>query len=134
MRRPSLRPLIAIGLALAPAACDLFAPRECTMDARAGIVVEIRDAMTDAYIADQATAMVAEGSFRDSLRLVDRVRVGDDFVGTAKGGIHERAGNYVVEVTAPGYSPWVRAGVRVQRDDCHVRTVSLVARLQRTAR
>jgi hypothetical protein len=134
MRRFSLRPLAVIGLALAPAGCDLFAPEACTMDARLGIVVEIRDATTDAYIADQATAMVVEGSFRDSLRLVGRVRVGEDFVGTTKGGIHERAGTYAVEVTAPGYSPWERTGVRVRRDECHVRTASLVARLQPTVR
>ena len=104
------------------------------MEARAGIVVEIRDAMTDAYVADQATAIVSEGGFRDSLRVFDRVRVGEDFVGTTRGGAHERAGTYAVEVTAPGYSPWVRAGVQVRRDDCHVRTVSLVARLQPTLR
>lgn len=124
------RSLAPIALAPTLAGCGLLGPQDCTTDARAGIVVEIRDAMTDAYIAHLATATVTEGSFRDTLQLRGRMRVGDEVVGTTRGGVDERSGVYALAVTAPGYSPWVRTGIRVRGDECHVRTVHLAARLQ----
>jgi len=43
---------------------------------------------------------------------------------------HERAGTYTVVVTKPGYRDWRASGVRVTRDECHVITVTLTARLE----
>ncbi|MEO5580406.1 MAG: PEGA domain-containing protein [Gemmatimonadaceae bacterium] len=43
---------------------------------------------------------------------------------------YERAGTYTVTVTKPGYREWRRTGVQVGRDECHVITVPLTARLQ----
>ena len=133
MRRPT-RSLVAIPLALALAGCDAFGPPDaCSLELRPGIVVEIRDAATNAFIAQQATAIVTEGSFRDSLRLHGSTRVGDSVVRTTKSGVSERAGTYTLEITAPGYARWVRTGIQVREDECHVRTANLVARLQPTA-
>jgi hypothetical protein len=43
---------------------------------------------------------------------------------------YERAGTYTVTVEQQGYRPWSRSGVRVTKDECHVRGVSITARLQ----
>lgn len=128
------RPLLAAIVTLLLAGCEGFAPEACTTDIKPGIAVEIRDATTGAFIAQQATAFATEGSFRDSLRLRGGTMVDGQFVGTTKAGVDERAGMYTLEITAPGYAPWVRTGIRVRDAECHVRTVSLVALLQPTQR
>jgi hypothetical protein len=69
--------------------------------------------------------MAREGAYVDSARMYGDVPV--ETVGLAE----ERAGTYEVSVERTGYRSWHRAGVRVTADECHVRTVSLTARLQR---
>lgn len=128
-----LRLLATLGLLALAAGCDGLGPVDCPAVISLGVEVEIRDATTDAFIAHRATGFVTEGSFRDSLRLIGSLRVGEEIVGTRKGGADERAGTYAVEITAPGYAPWVRSGIRVRDGECGVRTVRLVARLQPAA-
>ena len=41
----------------------------------------------------------------------------------------DRPGTYSVLVRSPGYSDWLRTTVDVTADACHVRTVTLTARL-----
>jgi hypothetical protein len=48
---------------------------------------------------------------------------------TRAGAADERRGTYAVEVRAPGYTTWTHAGVRVGRDQCHVRTQRVHAAL-----
>jgi hypothetical protein len=46
-------------------------------------------------------------------------------------GAGEHAGIFRVTVRKPGYRDWVRSGVRVTRDACHVQPTTLTALLQR---
>ena len=46
------------------------------------------------------------------------------------GGVYERPGTYTVAVSHPDYRPWQRTGVAVSRDECHVQTQTVTARLQ----
>jgi hypothetical protein len=49
---------------------------------------------------------------------------------SAYAGAHEHAGSYAVSVTHTGYEPWQQSGVVVGRDECHVITEALTARLR----
>lgn len=71
-----------------------------------------------------ATGIAQDGSFRA------------EFTGPGPGedalsmyGFFERAGRYLVTVDKAGYQQWKQEGVRVTRDQCHVRTVRLQADL-----
>jgi hypothetical protein len=111
-------------LAYAAMACTKKPAEEqvmCTMEARSALAIVVVDSATGAGLASAAMAVVTEGAFTDTLRGVDSLL----------SGVHERAGTYRVEVTAPGYQPWMREGVLVTRDVCHVQTVSLRAPLAR---
>jgi hypothetical protein len=91
----------------------------CTSDLRAGVVVEFRDAWTNAPLARSAAGVVREGAFVDSLQPAwsDAVRWA----------AFERAGTYEVEVQRAGYATFHQSGVRVERDECHVHTVHVMA-------
>jgi hypothetical protein len=134
MRLPARSRLV---LAVAPllAGCNL-SPTEtaCTADIRPAIEVTIRDAGSGEYLAAQATGAVTDGAFRDTLRLSSGRRVDGVMIWQTRSGAAERPGTYRVEVTAPGYAPWVREGVRARDGECHVGTVGLDARLQAVAR
>ena len=122
-----LRPLL-IGLActLTANCSDIFG-HVCTLEARAGIVVEIRDGQTATPVADSATGAVVEMTFMDSL-----LPAGTDSLGRllSRAAAFERAGIYTVFVTRHGYTNWSQGGVRVTRGECHVNTVRLTAGLQ----
>ena len=100
----------------------------CTAEFVPGVVVRISDGKTGAPLADSALAIVREKGYADTL---------EPFEYTSKGplgsqqGAGERVGTYDVIVRRPGYTQWQTHGVRVARDECHVRTVLLEARLKR---
>jgi hypothetical protein len=102
----------------------------CTLEARPGIVISVRDSITGSGGPFANVSYVARESatFRDStvLGTVPGQIGGVQF---AAGLVYERAGTYDVIVVATGYKPWVRLGVVVGRDACHVTTVNLTARL-----
>ena len=95
----------------------------CTMEARAGLTVEIVDSTSGAPAADGAKVLAVSAATRDSASGT----AGVSTVSLA----YERAGTYTVTVTRPGYRTWSRSNVEVTRDQCHVIPVRLVARLQR---
>jgi hypothetical protein len=88
--------------------------------------VAVRDAVTDAWLP--ATVVATDGSFREVLGPgpgVPGVAAPPSYYGVA-----ERTGTYQVTVNAAGYKSWTQQNVVVTRGtDCHVRTASLVARL-----
>jgi len=89
----------------------------CTLEARPAIAVVVLDSITGAGLAANAKAVAREGAFADTLRGIDSL----------VSGVHERAGTYRVEVSIPGYRDWIREGVRVEQDQCHVQTARLRA-------
>jgi hypothetical protein len=93
----------------------------CTMEARPALAIVVIDSSSGAGLAAATVAIVREGAFADTLRGTDSL----------VSGVHERAGTYRVEVSAPGYLEWSRDGITVDRDQCHVQTVRLRALLVR---
>ena len=92
----------------------------CTMEARSAFAVTVLDAATGARVSG-ATVRVTDGSFSENLTEYDGVY----------SGAHERSGTFTVVVSAPDYQQWQRAGVEVERDECHVITEEVEARLIR---
>lgn len=91
----------------------------CTLIAKHSVIVDVWDERTGAAIAN-ATGTMTEGSFREEMS-------GGH---TLYGGL-ERPGTYDVEVRAPGYIPWLKKGVKVEDDGCHVVTAELDAGMVR---
>ena len=71
-----------------------------------------------------------EGSYQDSLRPF--VYDGTPPAMVSRAAAHERPGRYTVEVRASGHVDWHLQNVLVEPGECHVRTVNLEARLQRS--
>jgi hypothetical protein len=117
MRRAllSLIPLAAVAACQSP-----FGPIVCTQEARASFAVTVLDAATGANLAPDATVWVREGAFVDTLRSIP----GGNYTG-----VYERPGTYEVVAEHPGYVDWRQAGVRVEKDECHVIPRKITARL-----
>ena len=108
-------------------ACDTTEPDIiCTLEARPGIVVEVRDAVTGEEVGG-AVVILIDGDFIETMFIPEEEgRIFSQFSGA-----HERAGTYDVIVAKGGYKTWLRRDVTVERDACHVMTVRLDARLER---
>ena len=113
---------VALLGALATVGCKLGVA--CTTEARAAVSVEVRDSITHALAGRGARIVAQDGAYADTAKYSSNF---DGPYGLA----HERAGTYAVSVEQAGYQRWLRTGIRVTRDECHPRTVSLIARLQR---
>jgi len=91
---------------------------------RFGLSVQPIDSLTQGPLASAADIVARDGAFADSVRAL----APGQFWATAG----ERPGTYQVTVRAAGYQPWVRSGIVVTSDGCHVKLVVVTARLQRT--
>ena len=112
----------ALNATLAISACNLV-PGACTLEAAAAVSVDVRDSITNAPAGRGARIIAREGAFADTADATE-------FLDGPYGLAHERAGTYTVSVEQAGYRLWSQSGIRVTRGECHVRTVSLTARLQ----
>jgi hypothetical protein len=105
----------------------IFAANGCAQGCDAvlkpGIVITIVDGATGNPI-EEATVIATEGSYSETVNLPSSPPAPGHAVLA-----FERPGTYRVEVQVSGYLPWVMSSVRVSRDDCHVETVALTARL-----
>jgi hypothetical protein len=114
--------VIAVG-AVAASACDVITGPVCTDEARPALIVEIRDSVTNAPAGMGARVIARDGAYADTGSVLGAE-------GSRAGLAHEREGTYTVTVEKDGYRPWTRNGIRVTKDACHVRTVSVPALLQ----
>lgn len=83
------------------------------MVARPGLEIEIRDARTGQPVAYDATVIVADGSYADTIRvreMYSAVTVEDGIVWAAD----NRPGTYDVTIVHPQYQTWTRTGIRVR--------------------
>jgi len=123
-----LRMLIAVSLAATSWSCGLTDPGACTTSIEPGIVVTIRDAIDGTPLAETASGNVYDGTYVGPL--VPYGFLGDGTMISRKAA-DERPGRYTVAVTHPGYREWRVENVVVRAGECHVRTVDLLAELQR---
>jgi len=116
------------GTNLSPPAVDVDVDMVCPAIVNPGIVVEIRDAITDAPLADSASAVVTDGDFRAGLTPAQPTAPGVPF--SRRDGAYERPGQYDLRVTREGYRTWQRSGIEVDSDRCGVRTVTILVLLE----
>jgi hypothetical protein len=101
----------------------------CTAVFKPGIVVEVRDANTDAPLAENTIAVISNDNFSETLIVFE-------FEGSASSsafsvaGAFERPGIYDIDLTLAGYNSWSRSDVEVTAGICHVGTVRFTARLE----
>jgi hypothetical protein len=115
--------LCAIGgvlaLSVTAGSCD---STSCLTIALAALRVQVVDSVTNGSpTSSNLTVIAIDGAFRDSL------------ITSNPNDIHlaiERAGTYRLEARAAGYKPWSKDNVVVTKDDCHVRGVDVLVRLQ----
>ena len=99
----------------------------CTAIAVAGLNVAVVDSLTGQPAAFSGLwARARDGSYTDSSAMV----FNDTQTGAVRMALaYERAGTFVVTVHAAGYADWIKSGVTVTKDVCHVVGVLLTARL-----
>ena len=118
--------------AVALGACDrASAPTACTPNLEFGLRVTVVDALTNAPPAS-ATLIARTAMATDSVGPVSPFQPVSPGVVLVLSAALEREGTYDLTVRSPGYRDWVRTGVRVEMEanSCHVRTVSITARLE----
>lgn len=97
----------------------------CEMYAAAAVNLAIVDPSAGVALSGLGVMRlkVTDGAYSDSLRTVTLI----NYWWAAL----ERAGTYTATVDADGYQPWRKDGIVVTRGLCHVRPVSVTARLVR---
>ncbi|HSQ32724.1 MAG TPA: carboxypeptidase-like regulatory domain-containing protein [Gemmatimonadaceae bacterium] len=132
----SWTPLASAAFACAIAAASCGSPTgggdiACSNDLRPAIEVDVFDARTGTPAAAGATVLLS-GSAQDSVTAPST----SGALVIAKVWYEDRvkAGSYSVTVRKAGYSDWTQSDIRVQSDQCHVRTFErLAARLEPVA-
>jgi hypothetical protein len=114
-------------LTLLSACSAVVDPAICTLEFRFGIGVQVQDSLTGAWIGSGATLVARDGSYVDSVTAQTGRPDMDDAPLVTAG---ERAGTYDLVVRREGYQPWSKTGVKVERDECHVHSVMLLARMR----
>lgn len=125
-----IRPLVHFTcLGVLGAAWGCSSPNDvvCTDVAVPAIEVFVRDSASNSFAANGATATAVDGTYTDTNGFPDNYTQPEQAIPLA----YERSGTFSVSVTKAGYRNWTTSGVRVTREVCHVRTVTLNARLQR---
>ena len=107
--------LVATGLS----GCDIVDPVACTDEFVLGLHVEAVDSLDGDPVTQGLAGFALQGDYAEEMEGFENQLFGAG----------ERPGTYAVLVTAPGFRPWVRTGVRVQEGRCHVVPVKLTARL-----
>ena len=110
------------------AGCDFGNPI-CPTVADPAVIVEVRNAVTEAPEAENAEGVLIDGNYIDSLRIKEET---DEGIPVALAGGFERAGTYTVRIDKPGFQTWTREGVDVDEGECGPETERLNARIEPT--
>lgn len=95
----------------------------CTQEARAGLNVNVRDALTNNYLGEGITVVAQDGNYTEILELIN-------FNPPAFAGAWEREGDYIITVSGEGYVTYVSETITVTSDPCHVIPQTLDVSLQ----
>lgn len=82
----------------------------CTEEYVYGLTITVLDATHLKLIGDAATVIAVDGNYTEELMFLT-----ESFVGAG-----ERAGDYIVTVTAEGYETYISQTITLLEDECHV--------------
>ena len=99
----------------------------CTADLRAGIVINVSDAITGSPANCGSHATLTTAGYSEVAPRFPQGSPCDDRIGY--GAAWERPGVYTVVVSKPGYQDFTANNVIVRPGECHVTTVTLDVRL-----
>jgi hypothetical protein len=94
--------------------CDEEDDIVCTQEAKAGLNITVKDAVTNVILSTGVTVTAQDGMYTETLEVLD----GDDsavFIGA-----WERQGTYIVTVSKEGYQTFISSPIQVTADECHV--------------
>ncbi len=95
----------------------------CTEEARAGLNVTVKDAVTQADLQEGVTVTATDGSYSEVLEYGQSSS--STFVGA-----WERPGNYILTVSKEGYQTFASDVITITADVCHVIPQSVTIVLQ----
>lgn len=99
-------------------------PILCTLEARPGLEVTVRDGINGDPITEGVDVVVVDGEYTETLIHIEGTGT---FVGA-----YERVGNYIITTTKEGYNDSTTAEpVVVEEDVCHVITEKVNVILQK---
>ena len=78
-----------------------------------GLNVSVKDAATNATLQEGVLVKAVDGSYVETLQ-------NEESTSTVFVGAGERAGNYVLTVSKPGYETYTSGVITLTADDCHV--------------
>lgn len=95
----------------------------CTQEARAGLNITVKDAVTNQILGNGISVIAKDGNYTETLEF---------FNGTNPifSGAYEREGTYIVTVSGVGYTTFVSEAIIVTSDECHVIPQQLEIALQ----
>ena len=96
----------------------------CTLEAKAGLNITVKDAATNAVLSDGVTVIAQDGSYTETLQSFS----GDDIFSFF--GATERKGTYIITVSKQGYQTFTSEPIVVTADVCHVIPQDLTVNLQ----
>jgi hypothetical protein len=118
--------LLTVGALLLVMGCD-FGNKVCPSIVEPAVVVEVRNAATDAPEAQNADGILVEGSYIDTMHVKTETK---DGIPLALAGGMGRAGTYAILIEKTGFKTWMRAGVHVDDGTCGPETETLTARIE----
>lgn len=119
-------PTLALIPVLALTGCGWLVGTVCLDYSAAGLQVFVVDSITGGSVVTENEVVAIDGEYADTAAAFEFAP------GTRAEALlaFERPGTYRVTVTAEGYRPWAKDGVRVTEGECHVQTVELEALMQ----
>jgi len=94
--------------------CDEDDQIICTQEAKAGLNITVKDAVTNENLSNGVSVTAQDGNYIETL---------EAFTGDATTvfiGAWERQGTYIVTVSKQGYQTFTSSPIQVSADECHV--------------
>ncbi|GAA4279450.1 carboxypeptidase-like regulatory domain-containing protein [Aquimarina mytili] len=98
-------------------------PIFCTLEARPGIEVRVKDAIDEMFLVEGVEVIITDGEYKETLTSFSG---NNTFFGA-----YERVGTYIIEVRKNGYQTKITDPVVVEKDICHVITQNLEVLLEK---
>lgn len=104
--------------------CERDDETYCTQEAKAGLNITVKDAVTNEFLSSGVTVIAQDGSYTETLEAFPQSDI-PVFIGA-----FEREGTYTFTVSKEGYQTYTSELVILTADICHVIPQNFVVSLQ----